>query len=137
MTNAYVVEEDVLEGTDNTNVAAVAVAVPGQADESLVTQADINGTIAFAIYLQGNASALFSASLNKTDVWFNTPQTDAFWKNMDSVGYNFRHQVSIATVGSSVLRGGRRFHMVYSVPTLLYGTLKLVHIWNVLPLHAP
>lgn len=136
MTNAYVVEQDVLEGTDNYNVGAVAVAVAGQTDETLITTSDIDGaTITFAIYEQGNGTALYSTTLSKTDVWFNTAQVDAFWKNADTVGYNFRHRVSLATIGIA-LKGGRRYHMVYSVPTSANGTLRIVHVWNVRSLHV-
>jgi len=136
MTNAYVVEQNVLEGTDNWNVGAVAVAVAGQTDETLITTSDIDGSITFAIYEQGNGTALYSTTLSKTDVWLNTPRVDAFWKNMDTVGYNFIHRVALSTIGATLLKGGRRYHMVYSVPTSANGTLRLVHIWNVQPLHT-
>lgn len=128
---AYYVETEVLEGTDDYNVGAVAVAVSGQAAKTLITTSDIDGsTISLAVYEQGNPTAVYSTSISKGTVWFNTPQVDAFWEGEDTIGYNFRHQIRQADIGATTLKGGRSYTFIYSIPTVSDGTLRAVYVWR-------
>ncbi len=122
-----IVEKDVLEGTDNYNDASVAIASSGSDDGVLLVTSDVSGSISLDVFEDGVAAAVYSTTMSAASVIENVPIP---WR-VDSTGYNFRHRIAIATVGANTLKGGRRYEMIYRIPTTNDGTLRLVFVWNI------
>ena len=128
-------EADVLEGTDFTLVGAITMAVAGQPTPVFIVQSDVTGQITLAIYEAGNATPIYGpASLMLSTVIFNTPQLDGFWEDEDSIGYNFRTPIRQVDVGAGVLKGGRRYTIIVSIPTATAGILHPLFVPNIIPL---
>lgn len=128
--SAYIVEDDVLEGVDAWNDGEVVLPSDSADDGVLITTSDVSGSISFAIFEQGSDTAVYSTTLSSSSVIVNVPVA---WR-LDSIGRNFRHRVAIATVGA--LKGGKRYTMIYSIPTTSFGTVKLVYVWRIVPLEV-
>lgn len=126
-----IAEDDVLEGTDNYNDGEIVIASSTADDGVLLTTSDVDGSITLQLFEPGSATALYTTTLSASSVIVNTAIA---WR-LDSVGRNFRHRVKQTDVGAAVLKGGRRYHFVYSIPTLVDGVLRCVWVWNIRSLH--
>lgn len=73
-------------------------------DNTLLVQADVDNIVlrVFEQPADAPASEVYSTSLAKASVVFDTMQTDARWRG-DSVGYNFKYVVNAKQL---VARGG-------------------------------
>lgn len=134
------IEDDVLEGTDFWVVAALAVRRAGQSSPVLLTQSDISGLISIDIFQPPAGASVYSATFSKTinqdgvSEAIHAAAIDSLW-GLDDIGHNFKHQIRQADVGSTTLKGGRRYTIVYSIPTARDGTVKLIAVANIVPLH--
>ncbi len=124
-----IAEDKVLEGTDNRNDGQIVIASDTSDDGVLLVTSDVSGSISLDVYEQVSSTAIYSTTMAAASVIDNVPVP---WR-LDSVGRNWRHSVSLATLGVPLL-GGKRYTFLYRVPTLLDGTLHLAWIWNVVPL---
>lgn len=127
-----IVEDDVLEGTDNYNDHSVVIASDDSDDGVLLTTGDVNGSISLDVFEEGNGTAVYSTTMAAAAVIDNVPVP---W-DLDGIGRNFRHKIAQADVGAGVLRGSRNYRMIYRIPTLNDGTLRLVFVWRIIPLEV-
>jgi hypothetical protein len=137
MTVIVRIEDDVLEGTDAWNVGALAVPRAGFDGPVLLTQSDISGVISLDIYTPASSTAVYSTTFAKTlnqDSVSEAVHTLAV-DSLDDRGHNFKHQVRVGDVGAGILKGGRRYTMVYQFPTARDGIVKAVWVWNIDALH--
>lgn len=136
------IQGTVLEGTDNYNVAAVAVRRAGNDAPVLLTTSDITGNIALSVYLPSSSTAVYSTTFAKTLVQdaapyavIHTAVVDSLWEDMDTVGHNFAHKIREADLTAGLLVGARRYTFVYAIPTVKDGTVKVVFEWTPAALH--
>ena len=133
--------DEVIEGTDNWNVAAVAINREDYTTPVLITQSDVSGVIALDIYPPASSTAVYSTTFAKTLTQggsteaIHTALVDSRWRGKDTTGHNFSHYVKESDVGAGVLEGGRLYTMVYAIPTVLDGTIYLIFEWDIQPRH--
>jgi hypothetical protein len=101
----------------------------------LLTQAAVT-SIAYSIYelddddpdVRGAVAGHAAVSLTKTDVIFNTLQTDALWAS-DTTGYNFRHTPPIGT-SQAFAKAGRHYLVEYRItPSAAGRHVIIVRLW--------
>lgn len=140
--SVLIIEDKVLEGSDNWNVAAVPVPRPGTVGPVLLTQSDINGLIALDVYLPGSSTPIYSTTFAKTLTQsgsalqaIHAATVDSLWEDMDSIGHNFCHHIKAADLAPVTLNGGRRITFVYQIPTTRDGMVKVIFEWTIAALH--
>lgn len=107
-------------GTAFKNGSATLLARVVGADSSEITQSDIDSAT-YSVHLLDDQNAdtrtavtgHADVSLTKTDIIFNTLQTDALWTK-DSTGYNFRHVLDISS-NQAFAVAGRRYLVEYKL----------------------
>lgn len=136
------IQDKVVEGTDNWNVAAVAVPRPGTAGPVLISQSDISGLITLDVYLPASSTPIYTTTFAKTLTQsgsslaaVHVATVDSLWEDMDTIGHNFAHHISLADLAPATLNGGRRYTFVYTIPTTRDGNVKAIFEWQVVPLH--
>lgn len=140
MTDILQIEDEVLEGTDNWNVASVAVPRAGFSSPVQLTQTDISGSIGLAIYSPESSVPVYSTSFSKTLMQDGVTEAvhpaliDSRW-GLDDIGHNFCHQIRQTDVGAGVMKGGRRYTMVYTFPTAQDGNVLAIFVWEIQPVH--
>lgn len=133
--------KELVEGSDAWNVAAIAVPRAAFTTPVLLTQSDITGSIVLNIYPQDSSTPVYTTSFAKTLVQdgstmaIHTALVDARWEGEDAIGHNFVHLIRQVDVGAGVLRGGRKFTMVYEITTLLDGVIFPTFTWDIRPRH--
>lgn len=119
------------EGSDNRNDGAVVIADPsGTSDDKvLLTTSDVDGpSIALSVFEPGNSTPIYTETIAKGDVISNTPIP---WSK-DRIGRNFGHwgRQTLLALQFAVLKGGRDYDWVYSIPTINDGTIRCVFVWK-------
>jgi len=100
-----------IQGVVFKNGTATLLARIVGSDAAAINQADID-SIAYSVYQldesDPNAATVIpghdNVSLSVSDVVFNTLQVDARW-TIDSVGYNFRHEIDVSTSPAFTVAG--------------------------------
>lgn len=112
---------EVFEG-ENAVILARLVA----ADGSSLTGSSFQDSVALKVW-DATAdtppgTAIWSTTLAKGDVVFNTLQTDGYW-TIDGTGYNFRHTVPAS---SAFPKGGRTYRCEYTLTGIDNALIRVV-----------
>jgi len=128
MSDILRVIDDVDEGSDNSNVGQVILA-----NRTLMIRSDVSGTdITLRVFERGTAAAIYTDTIAKAGVIYDTPQVDGHWKNMGTPGYNFRHQVRQVDLAADgvTLKSGRTYRFEYTFPTQQDGNVRAIFVWK-------
>lgn len=118
---------EVDEGADGHNVGIATFS-----NRTALVQGDVS-SIALDVFEVQTSAALYSAVVVVSAVIFNTLQLDGYW-GLDSDGYNFRHKIRQADLGTVNLEGGKTYMFVYRLTTSAEGVIPLIFFWTVRPI---
>jgi hypothetical protein len=135
MSDIVIAVEDVLEGTDASDVGAIV----GGDGRTLLVHSDITGPVLLDIIERRTQTPIYSTSFTAgtTGPLYDVPQVDEFW-GLDLIGYNWRYLPTVAQLaaapGAPAWLGGRSYMHVYRFPTASDGTVRAVFIRNIVAL---
>ena len=113
MSDIVIVADDVQEGVDSTDVGVIV----GDDGRTMLVHTDIDGMVQLDIIERRTDTPIFSTTFapGSTGPLYDTPQVDAYWADMDLIGFNFRRKVTVAELAlqGAVERGGRTYDHVY------------------------